>query len=127
MATSKSKPTAGEVTQNDVPEDTNPKIQDAPVETNFPAPVAENEVQDSEDEVEEFGEKDEIWAVWVGQQPSQRTLTVADLKSLGDVDATEPLVWDRNNRFRVNVTLVHPMVLEYIEKLDDGFEVVRPK
>lgn len=120
MATSKSSPTAGEVTQDDVPATTEP------TETNFPAPVEETEPE-PEPTDEELAKPGEVWAIYTGQQPSQRILRVEDLKTLGDKNATEPLVWDRNNRYRLEITDVHPMVLDYIEHQDSGFKVVRPE
>lgn len=155
MATSKSSPTAGEISQNDVPDGTTePTIEtiaategqeveftDAevaeadgdeapPVETNFPeaALEAEDGPEAAEDpDADPEPQSGEVWAIYTGQQPSQRILTVEDLRSLGDSRAEEPLVWDRNNRYRRDVASVHPMVLDYIENLDGGFRIVRPE
>jgi ABC-type sugar transport system substrate-binding protein len=113
MPTNNDSPTAGELKD------------EAPVETNFPEPVAEGETA-GEAAVEEEPKPGEVWAIYQGQQPSQRILRVQDLQELGDKNATEPLVWDRNNRYRREVSDVHPMVLEYIEETDGNFKVVRP-
>jgi hypothetical protein len=119
MPTSNSNPTAGEITQNDVPDGT--------TETNFPAEdptqPTENPVVEKEDG-EEVG-PGEIWAIYKGLQPSERILTVADLKSLGDKNAKEELRWDANNRFRLEVSGAHRMVLDYLENVDSAFEIVR--
>lgn len=120
MPTSNDSPTAGEISQGDVPNGST-----EPVETNFPEPV-EEATPEPEPTDEELAKEGEVWAIYIGQQPSQRTLRVEDLNSLGDSKAKEPLVWDRNNRFRREISGVHPMVLDYIENQDGGFKVVRP-
>jgi hypothetical protein len=116
MPTSKNSPTAGEISQGDVP-----------TETNFPTAPEAIATEEAKDMSEPKPEPGEVWAIYTGMQPSQRTLTVADLKQLGDSKASESLVWDRNNRFRREVSGVHPMVLDYIENLDGNFKVVRPE
>lgn len=123
MPTSKDSPTAGEVAQNDVPKSTDPHIFEEGVETNFPDTVPEDVLEEGNEEP--VAQAGEVWAVWNGLQPGERILTVADLNTLGDKDAEEPLVWDRDNRFRREVSGVHPMVLDYLENLDDMFAVVR--
>lgn len=119
MPTNNDSPTAGETRQNDIPQFGHE------VETNFPEPdpvIEEEATAEVEDEIK----PGEVWAIYIGQQPSQRILRVQDLQELGDKEATEPLVWDRNNRYRREVSGVHPMVLEYIEEMDGNFKVVRP-
>jgi hypothetical protein len=69
--------------------------------------------------------KGEVWATWTGQQPGERVLTVRDLKGLGDKEASEPLRWDRENRWTLEISDVHPMVEKYIEFQDGSFTVER--
>jgi hypothetical protein len=126
MATTKDSPTAGEIRQDDVPMGGEVIASTEGQETNFP-PAPEDQESAPEAVEDERPKEGEVWAVYTGPQPSQRTLTVTDLRSLGDSKATEPLTWDRNNRFRLEVSNVHPMVLEYIEHLDGNFRVVRPE
>jgi hypothetical protein len=119
MPTSNDSPTAGELRQGDVPASTDP------AETNFPeADPTQVEEAPEATESDEPGDG-EVWAYYTGLQPSQRILTVEDQKSLGDKKPKEPLVWDRNNRFRREVSGVHSQVLDYIEYQDGNFKVVR--
>ena len=135
MPTSNDSPTAGELNApttdsgNTVPQGT-PEIE-GEAETNFPPtpsqeeplPEAPTAAEAAEMEVISKAEPGEIYATYVGQQPSHRILSVDDLRTLGDKEATEPLVWDADNRFVRDVTDVHPLVLRYLDQTDAGFKV----
>lgn len=127
MATSKDSPTAGELNNSGdaVPAEHLP--HSIPVEpTQEEQELAEGPVVPAtEDDVKREGEAGEIWAIWKGMQPGERGLTVADLRSLGDKETTEELWWNPGNRWKVEVTDAHPMVLKYLEEDDAAFEIVR--
>lgn len=96
-------------------------------ETNFPKddPTQAN-LEIAREQPEDWSPgKGEVWAIWEGLQPGERVLTVKDLRSLGDSRAEAPMAWTLQNRFRVEISNVHPMVLDYIENLDGAFKVVR--
>jgi hypothetical protein len=77
MPTSKSSPTAGEISQNDIPDGT--------TETNFPTTdPTQPSLETATEQPEKWNPgKGETWAIWEGMQPGERVLTVVDLKSLG--------------------------------------------
>jgi hypothetical protein len=132
MPTSNDSPTAGELnTPTTASGNTVPQDLAEPEETNFPATPASVEelpevptaAEAAEMEVISKAEEGDIYATYVGQQPSHRILSVDDLRSLGDKEATEPMVWDSSNRFVRNVTDAHPLVIRYLDQTDPGFKV----
>jgi len=124
VPTSASNPTAGENTTNTTGAVGDP-AEPTVAETNFPdTTVPKGEEQDSTTEGI-AGAAGEVWATYTGQQPSERGLTVRDLKELGDSEATEAVWWNAANRFQVNITEFHPMVVKYIEFQDGNFQVDR--
>lgn len=66
---------------------------------------------------------------YVGVKPygteflTSHTLTGADLKRLGDAEATKPTVWGRDNNWSVPAADLHPSVVEALAK-DPAFKVV---
>jgi hypothetical protein len=118
MPTSSDSPTPGELSTH-LPHSIPVETPEADEE--LPAPS----LPSSEDDVRANGASGEIWAIWEGAQPGERGLLVEDLRSLGDKEATEPIWWNPANRWTVEITGLHPMVIKYLEQDDDDFKIVR--
>jgi hypothetical protein len=137
MPTSSDSPTAGELSTDAQggggPVPSEPFVADAAdsnavvEETNFPAPAEEDPKAEQEQEQEsaEFDPKPDgsIWATYNAVGPVERRLSVSDLNSIGDKEATEDLVWNAGNRYQLEITDAHPLVRRYIEEQDGGFTV----
>jgi len=119
MPTSKTSPTAGETGGDPESTPAAPTV----AETNFPDSLPVEDAAEADKAPER--NKGETWSTWNGTQPGERILTVRDLKELGDKEATEPLRWDRENRWTLEISDVHPMVEKYIEFQDGSFTVER--
>lgn len=144
MPTSRNSPTARETDTTDVPQDVHPETQDVSgdLAKQFPGPVDEKSGDEvlQEEQDEEKGGSGETWARYKTSANHMRGFTVKDQIEIGvpedrvvnNVDKAQPrtlesplepgLWFTLQNRFRANVSDVHPVLREYLQE-DEEFDV----